>query len=161
MALDVGSQVCCYVLAEIVQLGTDRVVAFVFGTGEGRCCVILELYAGGNLILTDDKFSILSLLRTHDYDDTVKVAVREIYPFAAATKGLPTLADIVSSSSDGDASAVADVGLADQITTLLTEAAARVIEGKERKKATLKAALSQRVSPVGDFGYVCTFVFAP
>ena len=61
-----------------MQLGTDRVVAFAFGSGEGRCFVILELYAGGNIILTDADFRILSLLRTHDYDDTVRVAVKQV-----------------------------------------------------------------------------------
>ncbi len=54
--------------------------------------------AGGNIILTDADFRILSLLRTHDYDDTVRVAVKQIYPFAAATKSMPDLAGSVSGS---------------------------------------------------------------
>ena len=79
-------------------------MAFAFGSGEGRCFVILELYAGGNIILTDADFRILSLLRTHDYDDSVRVAVKQIYPFAAATKSMPELSGAaVAAGSDAGA----------------------------------------------------------
>lgn len=37
------------------QLGTDRVVCFTFGVGESASHLVLELYAGGNIILTDFK----------------------------------------------------------------------------------------------------------
>jgi hypothetical protein len=149
-----------------VQLGTDRVVAFAFGSGEGRCFVILELYAGGNIILTDQDFRILSLLRTHDYDDSVRVAVKQIYPFAAATKSMPELgtAPAAPDAASSDASAVVGEAVADapieltldsvsvQIQTLLDDVGARAMEGKERKKSTLKNVLSQRRSGVSDFG---------
>jgi predicted ribosome quality control (RQC) complex YloA/Tae2 family protein len=67
-------------LEMVRQLGTDRVIDFKFGSGEAAYHLILELYAAGNLILTDFKYEIIDLLRTHAYDDTVKVAVRQIYP---------------------------------------------------------------------------------
>jgi hypothetical protein len=40
--------------------------------------VVLELYAGGNIILLDHDFVILSLLRTHSYDESVRVAVKQV-----------------------------------------------------------------------------------
>ncbi len=43
-----------------------------------RCWVVLELYAGGNIILLDHDFVILSLLRTHSYDESVRVAVKQV-----------------------------------------------------------------------------------
>ena len=67
-------------LENVRQLGTDRVIDFKFGTGEAAYHLLLELYASGNLVLTDFKYEIIALLRTHTYDDTVKVAVRQIYP---------------------------------------------------------------------------------
>lgn len=119
-------------------MGADRVVAFGFGAGDSKCWVILELYAGGNIILTDDKFVILSLLRTHEYDDTVKVALRQAYPFQAATNVA--------------GAALADVDVDGAVRSVLEEASGRVVEGKERKKSTLKNILSQRGSPAAEFG---------
>ena len=61
-------------LVDIAQLGTmDRVVHFVFGSGESqRHSLMLELYARGNIILTNNNYSILSLLRSHEYSNTTK-----------------------------------------------------------------------------------------
>jgi predicted ribosome quality control (RQC) complex YloA/Tae2 family protein len=72
-------------LERIVQLGNyDRVVNFVFGTGESRHSLILELYARGNLILTKASYEILALLRSHEYEQ-VSVKVGQIYPVTYAT----------------------------------------------------------------------------
>ena len=74
----------------------DRVVDFRFGSGKSGHCRILELYAKGNIILTDNNYEILALLQPHDYSTSsdktisnetngeessgvVKVAVRQIY----------------------------------------------------------------------------------
>lgn len=40
-------------LEGIRQIGSDRVVDFKFGSGDSVAHVILELYASGNMILTD------------------------------------------------------------------------------------------------------------
>jgi len=65
---------------EVRQLGVDRVVVFTFGAGEDANHVILELFAGGNIILTDHEGTILTLLRTHtDESSGEKCAVREKY----------------------------------------------------------------------------------
>ena len=74
-------------LERITQLGNyDRVVNFVFGSGESRCSLILELYARGNLILTTAGYQILALLRSHEYEkDDIHVQVGHVYPVTYAT----------------------------------------------------------------------------
>ena len=68
------------VLTSVKQLGNDRVVDFTFGYDEASSHLILEMYAKGNLILTDDKYTILALLRSHTYDEDTKVAIGQEYP---------------------------------------------------------------------------------
>nr|CCA19934.1 conserved hypothetical protein [Albugo laibachii Nc14] len=67
-------------LMQLEQLKGDRVIDFTFGSDQSQCHLILELYASGNIILTDNQYNILSLLRTHRIDENVKVAVRQVYP---------------------------------------------------------------------------------
>lgn len=77
-------------LTSINQLGDgDRVVDFYFGEGdEYGFHMIVEFYAMGNIILTDNSYNILSLLRVHRYEEEqVKVAVRQVYPVQIAAKG--------------------------------------------------------------------------
>ena len=69
---------------EIRQVGIDRVVDITLGQGEAAYHILIEFYASGNLILTDSKYTILSLLRTHRYDEETRCAVGEIYPFSHA-----------------------------------------------------------------------------
>ncbi|CAM9401439.1 unnamed protein product [Ectocarpus sp. 6 AP-2014] len=112
-------------LEDVRQVGMDRVVDFKFGSGKASNHVILELYASGNIILTDSKYEILDLLRTHIYEgqsggaaggssatggagDNVRVAVRQIYPMELATtqEGTTAVPQLPpSSSSDGAAAA--------------------------------------------------------
>ncbi|CAN0388249.1 unnamed protein product, partial [Ectocarpus sp. 12 AP-2014] len=113
-------------LEDVRQVGMDRVVDFKFGSGKASNHVILELYASGNIILTDSKYEILDLLRTHIYEgqgggaggggggatggagDNVRVAVRQIYPMELATTQEGTTVvprPPPSSSSDGAAAA--------------------------------------------------------
>lgn len=94
-------------LENVTQLGNlDRVVDFKFGSGSYAHHLILELYAQGNLILTDGEYRILGLLRVHEYEvvkgdadddangdetrdkkkkEEVKVRVGNIYPVTFAT----------------------------------------------------------------------------
>jgi predicted ribosome quality control (RQC) complex YloA/Tae2 family protein len=53
-------------LESVRQLGIDRLVDFTFVGGEESFHLILELYAAGNVILTDGNYSILTLLRVHE-----------------------------------------------------------------------------------------------
>eukprot|EP01117_Protostelium_nocturnum_P006408 TRINITY_DN2310_c0_g4_i1.p1 TRINITY_DN2310_c0_g4~~TRINITY_DN2310_c0_g4_i1.p1 ORF type:complete len:1128 (-),score=530.66 TRINITY_DN2310_c0_g4_i1:37-3420(-) len=64
----------------VKQLGVDRVVQFTFGTGPVQQHLIVELYASGNVILTDSDLQIQTLLRTHKYEDDVLVATHQKYP---------------------------------------------------------------------------------
>jgi len=44
------------------------VIDLQFGMGEGTHHIILELYALGNILLTDGDYNVLTLLRTHRFD---------------------------------------------------------------------------------------------
>jgi NFACT N-terminal and middle domains len=72
-------------LEDVKQLCNDRVVDLKFGSGDSVFHIILELYANGNIILTDGNYEILALLRSHQFEEDVAVKVNEIYPMAFAT----------------------------------------------------------------------------
>lgn len=68
-------------LEDVRQFGMDRVVDFQFGLGEGAYHIILELYAQGNLLLTDSSYNVLTLLRTHrDVEKGLTMMARHQYP---------------------------------------------------------------------------------
>ncbi|XP_047959508.1 ribosome quality control complex subunit NEMF [Salvia hispanica] len=68
-------------LEDVRQLGYDRIILFQFGLGANAHYVILELYAQGNILLTDPDFTVLTLLRSHR-DDNKGLAImsRHQYP---------------------------------------------------------------------------------
>ena len=68
----------------IAQLGIDRVVDLTFGRGEACYHILVELYASGNVILTDHQYTILSLLRSHKFEEDARIAVKQVYPFTHA-----------------------------------------------------------------------------
>ena len=97
-------------LENITQLGNlDRVVDLRFGSGTYSHHLIIELYGLGNIILTNDQYVILTLLRLHEYEsndvsdvsegkesavaststststEQVKVRVGNVYPVTYAT----------------------------------------------------------------------------
>lgn len=53
----------------------------VFGNGENTYHLILELYSGGNLILTNYEFEILALLRSYKMADGSEVDVNQYYHY--------------------------------------------------------------------------------
>ena len=65
-------------LISITQLGLDRIVDFQFGEGEFAYHIILEIYSIGNVILTDNKYKIISLQRRYVKDD-LNISVNQIY----------------------------------------------------------------------------------
>ncbi|XP_024025563.1 nuclear export mediator factor Nemf [Morus notabilis] len=68
-------------LEDVRQLGYDRIILFQFGLGASACYIILELYAQGNIILTDSDFTVMTLLRSHRDDDKgVAIMSRHRYP---------------------------------------------------------------------------------
>lgn len=71
-------------LEDVRQLGYDRIILFQFGLGANAHYIILELYAQGNIILTDPEFMVLTLLRSHRDDDKgFAIMSRHRYPVEA------------------------------------------------------------------------------
>lgn len=54
-------------LEGIRQVGVERVVVLSFGTDAFANHLILELYAQGNIILTDNNFKIIQCIRSHEF----------------------------------------------------------------------------------------------
>ena len=71
-------------LENIRQVGMERVVVLTFGSENFTNHLILELYSQGNIILTDNEFKIIQCIRSHQFTETVKTAVGELYPFEYA-----------------------------------------------------------------------------
>ncbi|XP_057959067.1 uncharacterized protein LOC131151707 [Malania oleifera] len=68
-------------LEDVRQLGYDRIILFQFGLGANAHYVILELYAQGNILLTDSDFMVMTLLRSHRDDDKgLAIMSRHHYP---------------------------------------------------------------------------------
>jgi predicted ribosome quality control (RQC) complex YloA/Tae2 family protein len=138
-------------LERISQLGNyDRVVHLVFGTGEKRCSVILELYARGNLILTNSSYEILALLRSHDYQDAaVQVKVGQVYPLTYATS-------VASSNKEESKGLMAMNGTEAIAWATTTLAPNETTETKKKKKGDpgipLKALLLKPFSGVSYYG---------
>ncbi|XP_042517780.1 nuclear export mediator factor NEMF [Macadamia integrifolia] len=71
-------------LEDVRQLGYDRIILFQFGLGANAHYIILELYAQGNIMLTDSEFVVMTLLRSHRDDDKgLAIMSRHRYPIEA------------------------------------------------------------------------------
>ena len=68
-------------LEKVRQVGLERVVVLTFGSENFTNHLILELYAQGNIILTDSDYRIIQCIRSHQFTETVKTGVGELYPF--------------------------------------------------------------------------------
>ena len=91
-------------LVAIQQLGIDRVIDLHFTAGDEDYHIILELYAQGNLLFTDKNYQIITLLRSHTFEEDVKYAKGEIYPFthaAGLTFSQPPKVDQIQISVEG------------------------------------------------------------
>lgn len=72
-------------LVEVRQLGVDRIADLQFGSDQAAQHLIIELYDRGNVVLTDNAYCILGLLRPRtDSDSDVRFAVGEQYPVELA-----------------------------------------------------------------------------
>ena len=76
-------------ITEIFQPNYDKIIVFGFGFTETSHYLIMEFFSNGNLILTDNEYNIITLIRIHDYDDTNKVRVRNKYIFPECNKEIP------------------------------------------------------------------------
>ncbi|XP_062203527.1 uncharacterized protein LOC133905782 [Phragmites australis] len=71
-------------LEDVRMLGYDRIIVFQFGLCSNAHFIILELYAQGNILLTDSEYTVMTLLRSHR-DDNKGLAImsRHRYPVEA------------------------------------------------------------------------------
>jgi predicted ribosome quality control (RQC) complex YloA/Tae2 family protein len=136
-------------LVALTQLEGDRVVDFTFGADQLQCHLILELYASGNIILTDENYTILSLLRTHKFDENVKMAVRQVYPVSvlgeSATKAVADAAELIQ---------VVDHWFTEHDMRALEAKATGAGTAKKPKPQTLKQLLLTKESSFGGLGPV-------
>jgi predicted ribosome quality control (RQC) complex YloA/Tae2 family protein len=58
------------------MIGFFQMIDLQFGMGEGTHHIILELYALGNILLTDGDYNVLTLLRTHRFDFELQIFLR-------------------------------------------------------------------------------------
>lgn len=80
-----------FYIKEIQQVGVERLVQITLrgtdSTGNDIIFyLIVELYARGNIVFCDHNYRIVALLRPHIYNDQVKWAINEKYPFQIAAK---------------------------------------------------------------------------
>ena len=92
-------------IVAIRQIKSDRVIDFTLGSGEVQVHVILELYAAGNVVLTDKEYRILQVLRVHDFADDVRVRVGETYPL----DGFASAVTAAAEGGEGETSAAVAV----------------------------------------------------
>ncbi|MCP9265072.1 Ribonuclease-like protein [Dirofilaria immitis] len=82
----------------VTQLGVDRIIDMQFGFNEYACHVIVELYDRGNVLLTDNNYIILNVLRPRtDKETDMRFSVQERYPLEAARQDVscPTKDDLM------------------------------------------------------------------
>lgn len=75
-------------ISSVKQINNDRVVDISIGYDDYMYHLIGELYASGNIVLTDKNYRILNVLHPHNYDEDNKVRVGYVYPFDKATEDI-------------------------------------------------------------------------
>ncbi|GJM95424.1 hypothetical protein PR202_ga12159 [Eleusine coracana subsp. coracana] len=67
---------------------SEKIILFQFGLGSNAHYIILELYAQGNILLTDSEYTVMTLLRSHR-DDNKGLAImsRHRYPVETCPNG--------------------------------------------------------------------------
>lgn len=136
-------------LVALQQLAGDRVVDLTFGADQLQCHLILELYASGNIVLTDENYAILSLLRTHKFDENVTMAVKQVYPIAV----LESKADVAAITSAAQLTAFVDQWFEAQAAKALTAVGGGASKAK-KKVQTLKQLVLLKESSFGGLGPV-------
>ncbi|ONK78774.1 uncharacterized protein A4U43_C02F22270 [Asparagus officinalis] len=149
-------------LEDVRQLGYDRIILFQFGLGANAHYVILELYAQGNIILTDSEYTVLTLLRSHRDDDKgLAIMSRHRYPIEACriferTDFAKLKASLTCSKTyDGDGSSEVNANENPSITLKAVKGTMKNDlpvsnkkgnDGKKSSKATLKTILGEALS---------------
>jgi predicted ribosome quality control (RQC) complex YloA/Tae2 family protein len=68
-------------IVEVFQPNYDKIVIIGFGFSESEYYLIFEFFGSGNMILTNNEYNILTLIRFHDYDEDNRVRVNNKYVF--------------------------------------------------------------------------------
>jgi len=155
-------------LTGIRQLSADRVVDWRFGSGSNELHLIVEFYAGGNVILADADLNMLAVLRIYQYDSGARVAPGHKYPLREAARALfeddaDTAQDeeedhAIAASQTTGSNAVfnfleVDEAMVPRLQEALQAALARPDPTrKQRNGFTLKALLLSATSGLGQFG---------
>ena len=125
-------------LTGVRQLGTDRVVDLRFGSGANELHLLVEFYAGGNIILTDASLRMLAVLRIFQYESGARVAPGEVYPLAEAARAVVAgEGDSAATPGAAPPSTVFDFTLPD--AAIAEELAQRLAAAMKRTKPTRKA----------------------
>lgn len=141
-------------LEDIHQIGYDRVIDLKFGYGENAYHLVLELYGQGNIILTDYNYEIVSLLRSHQFEEDVAVKVGEIYPLRYTT----SMTHLAEDRRQAQASGSVDDALIEAFIAELRQAEKDAefvgdADKKAKKKAlTLKQFLLSKDSAFASYG---------
>uniref|UniRef100_A0A6U1AHC6 NFACT RNA-binding domain-containing protein n=1 Tax=Rhizochromulina marina TaxID=1034831 RepID=A0A6U1AHC6_9STRA len=143
-------------LENIAQLGIDRVVDFRFGSGTECHHIILEMYAAGNIILTDHSYSILAVLRSHKFDETASTAVNQLYPIAHATTLAAAAGGGEADGEGGTTGPLTQESSPDSLREFIRAQVAAVSEAgtksNKARKLTLKQVLMTRGSGMAQYG---------
>ncbi|XP_008674338.1 nuclear export mediator factor NEMF [Zea mays] len=135
-------------LEDVRMLGYDRIILFQFGLGSNAHFIILELYAQGNILLTDSEYTVLTLLRSHR-DDNKGLAImsRHRYPVEACRvfgrTDFAKLKDMLTKPDKADDKEEITSGSTDAQETsqstndevLVTEISEKSLSKKEKKAA--------------------------
>nr|CAD1816868.1 unnamed protein product [Ananas comosus var. bracteatus] len=144
-------------LEDIRQLGYDRIIRFQFGLGSNAHYIILELYAQGNILLTDSEFTVMTLLRSHRLDDDKGLAImsRHRYPIEACRlfertdySKLKATLNKPNSTKHDESSELIDDGnnIPDKSKEQTKSKNKKANDGSQSNKATLKTILGEALS---------------
>ncbi len=156
-------------LTGIRQLSADRVVDWRFGSGSNELHLIVEFYAGGNIILADGDLNMLAVLRIFQYDSGARIAPGHKYPLREAARALlaseegAPAADAPPTEEQGIDEEVPsevvfnfladDSSILGSLQTALSSALQRPDPTRKQRSAyTLKALLLGSNSGLGQFG---------
>ena len=77
-------------MTSVSQVGTDRILEIVFSDGQYR--LFLEFYAGGNIVLTDQDLTVISLLRiVNEENEQLRVGQQYSLHNRQNYRGIPPL----------------------------------------------------------------------
>ncbi|CAH8454001.1 unnamed protein product [Heterobilharzia americana] len=90
-------------IVNISQIGADRVVDIQIGYESSAYHLIVELYDKGNMLLADDSYTILHLLRPRtDKNQNIRFAAHEKFPTESCRQILECFQDLKSEKSLND-----------------------------------------------------------